>query len=854
MVAQQGTGQNPSSGSERELQDNVLKILEGINSDGKVDVGTGGSRQSMAGDVGSIGNFEVGAGFPNRPIETANLDAVLRLQFDQVAKKRLPSYGLRVMQEMWTYVNVGNSGYYSDRTARWLENELWAVGNKGGEEFYPMMGVEGNKTWINIDYKIAQIVTTYVKKVIQIHFDREEKPEVKATDIGSVRFKEREKIIAKYRMENAKKIAAMEAASGLKGLEQGFTPEDEDELDVYFKIEYRIPEESFMEDEIWKVFQNSGYDYLKRQLLFDLIVKNIGVTKKEKAPGTVSGGQAATLANRVRVRRCVPENTVYNIFRNADGSDVTLIGEAYPLKISDARRMFPNITEKEWWQISQVTQKGLTQAKPLDWVDTYVWDFNRPYDDYSFMVFDCEVKVYDEEWYVKGDWGIDEKKGVPKNVGPDKEVISRGKFNIYGGIWAINTDVILKWGVEENQLRPYQNGVDVFSNYSIVYPDANGWYVPSILERSIPAFRQAIGCLLKIQQMVSLMEPDNDEIDIAGLSEGLDIGTGGVLRPMDLLRLKKQTGVRFWDSTDASGTGGNGQGKSPYAHVQYSANVAQINSLIAVYNFWIGIGNQEWGVTPELMGQPTSSKKSATATRQASTSGGLSIEYIYDHYIMLIEQNATKVGYTLWDDMVFNASEYKRMSGEFGAGDGSIIDSTFDINVEMIDKKAAKENLMLMVEDALKANIIGMATAARLLDISNPKTAILYLEKLEKRHKKDMATMQHRQMQMNAQVQQQSAEITSEAKIKEIQAQAMAKVAVEAAKGNASDYKELVKLVSDVHKEAEKTGRKLSPELQALSDLLIGKTVQAQEQMMGGAQKAPQDQQQQGQPQQQQAK
>jgi len=845
---QQGMGQNTPPPKEMETALQMIEKGIGIK---KEDVSTNLPQVAGtgAGTTDLVGDFSIQETALTSEIKTSNLDAVLRLQFDQVSKKRQPAYGLQVMKEMWSYINVGNSGFYGVRTDRWWENEQWALGNKGGEDFYNLMGVQGNKTWLNLDYRIAQIIPTYVNKILQILCDREEKPDVKATDIGSVRFKEREKIIARYRMENNKKIMAMQAASGLQNLEPGFTPEDEDELDVYYKIEYRIPEESFMEDEIWKIFQNSGYDNLKRQLLFDCIVKNCMVTKKEKAPGTVFGGESSTLANRTRVRRCIPENTVYNIFRNADGSDVTIIGEAYPMKVSEGRRAFSNVTEKQWWQISQVTQKGLVQAKPLDWIDTYMYDFNRPYDDYSFMVFDCEVKVYDQEWYVKGPASIDAKKGVPKNVGEDKEVISVGRYNIYSGVWVVGTDVLLQWGVEPNQLRAFQNGVDVFSNYSIVYPNANGWYVPSLLERAIPPTRQAIGCLLKIQQMIALMEPDNTSFDISGLQHGLDIGTGGVLLPMDLVRLKRQTGVRYWSSEDDSGISGAPK-QDPYKNDTYGGNAAQINVLISCYNFFIAIANQEWGVTPEIMAQPTAAKKSATATNQAVVAGGLSFEYIYDFFIMLMEQNATKCCYSLWDDMVLSAEEYKKMTGEYGdpaAGDGSIIDSSFDVNIDMVNKREMKERLMMLIENALESKLISMATAARLEYIPNPKTAILYLEKMEKRAKKEAKAMQKNQMVMNQKIQQASVEISTEGKIREIQAQAMAKVAIEMAKGNSNEYKELVSMIKEITKKSEETGTPLTPELKAMRDMIFGTVVQEKQQMA----QAGQQEQQGAQPQQQ---
>lgn len=767
---------------------------------------------------------------PERNQYISELDKILAIQFDQPKKKREHAYGLRLAKEMWSYISFGNEGYYQSRYVTWNTNRLWAKGNVENREFMDLMGVEGNQSWINIDWKILKLVPSFLNRVVQIFMEREERPNVRATDAVSASFREREKIFARMRMQNSEKISQMEAAAGFP-LEDSnsFTPQDEDELDMYYKIEWRLPEESFFEDEIWKVWMNSDYEYLKREILRDLCIDNIAILKQERVPGPL--GFSETLGNRLRQRRVLPKNSVYNIFQNSNGSDVSIIGEARVLKISDGRREFPQIGERKWFEIAQLSQKGMVQAEPLNWIDSYIYNFNRPYDDYSVIVFDFEVKVYDQEYYVKGENFFDKKNGVPK-PGPDKEVINNGKFNVYQGVWVVSSDIMLKWDIAPNQIRPYQNGVDVFSNYSIVYPHADGFYVPSLIERGIPCVRQMILTALRIQQMIALMEPDNLSVDVAGLRD-VQIGTGKSLTPLQLMKVKQQTGVVYWDSTDTSGVGGPGN-PIPFQNIPNGGNVAQINVLIAVYNWWLQRLNEEWGVSQEVMAQPTPGKKSAAATQQASLAGGLSIEYIYDYFIMLFEQASTKIGYTLWDDVVFNAKQYKEWAGI----NRDLIETTFDIDIDMLNKSESKQTLLMMIQEALAAKTITLATAARLKDIPNPKTAVLYLEKLEKKAKKDAAQMQQRQMEMNARVQQQSTQIATQGKIQEIQAQGQMKALIEKMKGDESAYKELVKLINEVEKETVKQGIEFPADLAPVRNVLISGIMQdkAQQDQLKGEQ------------------
>lgn len=756
---------------------------------------------------------------PQQSIVTnfSGLDAILRMQFDVPAQKRKKEYGHKISKTMWAYVTDSNVGYYSGRYRKWKENQNWLKGEIDDREFRSYMGVEGNKTWLNMDYTVIKILTRYEKSIINRFMDREEKPSVRATDVLSQRFKEREKILASYRMKNNKRIKDMESVlpPGQK-LETGFVPEDEDELDIYYKVQYRMPEEAFMQSAVWQVFQHSDYEYFKRTVIKDGIRTNLFVTKLEEQPYTTG----KTLAERLKVRRCDPQNTIYNIFKNSNGSDISIIGEARTCKISDGRRKYPKISEMDWFRIAQVAGKGLDQSEPLNWQDIYTYALSRPYDDYSFIEFDFEVKVYDAEYAVeqKASDGTDiiiEKKGRPKDLGPDKTMIESGRFNMYAGTYAPTADIMLKWEVLPNQIRPFQNGVDVFSNYSVQYPDADGFYVPSLAERGIPPARQLMLIALKIQQMVSTMEPDNEYIDVSGLRQ-LEIGTGEKLKPMQLAKLKAQTGKGFWDSTDDAGVALGQERKAPWTREQAGYNVAQINALIPLYNFWLQRLNDEWGENQETLGQPTAAKKSAKATEIASINGQSGVEYIYDAFIAICEQNATKIVYRLWDMLVLEAGNYKQAAGI----DRDLLNATFDTNIDFFDKRGRKERLTARIDRALQEGIISMSMAERLDDIDDPKDAILYLEKLEKQQAKAAQTKQEREIALNARVQENSTKIASEGKAQVEMSKAQAKIIVEHLKANDTAYNDMVKFVNDAEKEAIKAGIELPQDVKLLKQYL----------------------------------
>ena len=745
-------------------------------------------------------------------------DAALSMHFESPHEKRKLSYGLKLAKNFWGNVSVGYNSYYDLRNSNWDNNRKFSAGKITHDEFKDLLGIQGTRSFINIDFDIAKILPKYKEALVAGWMDRDEEPTVKATDILSVQVKQREKLMAKFRMAHKEKIAAAEQMAGKK-LETGFTPEDENELDIWDKLENKLPEEAFFKKTIKQIFENNDSDVLKRLDLSDLVEVNCAISKIEKIVS-----YSKTLSNRIRLRRCKPERCFYNIFESPIGNDIRIIGEAYPMSISEARRRFPKITEEQWFKIAEKAQKALIQSQPLTWTDSWINTPTRPYDDYSFMVFDFEVKTVDKDYYIKtenqyGNTVVIPKKSKPNPTGKQEikgEIIDNERYNIYCGIWAIDTEFMMEWDVASNMIRPYQNGVDAFMNYTIVMPNADGTYQPSLLERGISNVRAMALYKLKISQMVSLMKADGISIDIDGL-QAIDLGNGEKYDKLTLKRVFDQTGEIWWDSGDTTGTGLERKSAPPINPHSNSANVAQINTLIQLYNFELQNLNSEFGVNEDFLGGSVSAKRGAKVSDNQITAANKATEFLYRHYLLKREMEATKIGYMLWDMIVLESNDYKKMAGI----SSDMIDTTFDINWKMSSKSDDRAKLGEYIQIALKEQIIGLSTAARLGEIDDHKDAILYLERMEKKASQRAQASKQNDIQMNAQMQQQSLQMKAQAEAMIEQAKAQREASTEKAKGDARAYEEMVKMVNNVVIKSMETGAPIPVEI---SDLM--KTIQ----------------------------
>ena len=132
---------------------------------------------------------------------------------------------------------------------------------------------------------------------------------------------------------------------------------------------------------------------------------------------------------------------------------------------------------------------------------------------------------------------------------PPVEMQQEGKFervekNIevwYDGIMVMGTNILLKWELAENMVRPKSASQHALPNYVACAPRMYKGVYESLVRRMIPFADLIQMTHLKIQQVVSRVVPDGVFIDADGLNE-VDLGTGNAYNPEDALRLYFQTG------------------------------------------------------------------------------------------------------------------------------------------------------------------------------------------------------------------------------------------------------------------------------------------------------------------------
>ena len=758
---------------------------------------------------------------------------------DKPSKKRSKEYGLKVAQGIFNSADRNSDGFYGRRYRIWKANREFSMGTNSMKEFMDLLRVEGNQTYINLDWSTIKIAPKFVEILLGSFMSRREKPIVKASDDMSFSIKEMEKQEAAFRMKNKEQILALEEQVGHQIESQKFMPEDEDDLALYFDLEYRLPEEILFETKIKKVLDENDYGVLKRTLIRDVVDVNFAATKVHFDAN-----------HNIKIKRVKPENLIYNVFETDNGKDLGYIGEVKPMKISVIRKKY-NLDEETLFKLGQKASRELKRSENLYWRDSYKYTEIRPYDDYSVLVFDFEVKTTDVEYTVKTENKFGNVLAIPKQgkpVAPEGqelagEVIESKMMNIYHGVWVCETEIMLEWNLTSNTIRPYNNGVDAMFSYSVICPNANGSLIPSMIEKAMGPIRQMLVIRLKMQQLIALMKPDGFAVDIEGFSD-VDLGLGNTIEPLKLMKIYDQTGRVYWNSKNDDGTAK----AFPIQQLPNNGNVAQLNMLIGQYNFELDRLREEMGISEYRDGSSVPVKTGLGVMQSQIQASNSATEYIYDGFSTLIEETSEKVSMMLWDSVVFKASKYK----EFEGYDLSLLDMTFDVKVQMLpdDKERAELNNLMM--QALQAGMLTYEQVFKIKNIDDVKLAELYLSKSMKRAKKEAEETAQKNSQMNAQLQQQSAQqkMQQDAQLEQLSSQG--KMAVNKTKGDSDRDLELIKFATNMYMESLKTGQPLPDDIKQMADSILGTAVQEkmqqkqQEQMQAQqAQQAQQEQQQQ---------
>ena len=502
-------------------------------------------------------------------------------QFVSDAEKATDEFGLQIGQAIqyeW-FKKDGSGCRFYDQWKDFHRLRLYARGEQSVGKYKNEIAVDGDLSYLNLDWTPVPILPKFVDIVVNGMSDRLFKVKAYAQDAMSQSKRSKYQDMIEGQMIAKPILETIQEKTGANPfvVSPEELPKTDEELSLYMQLNYKPAIEIAEEEAINTILDENHYYDLRKRTDYDLTVLGVSVAKHEFLPG--SG---------VEISYVDPANVVYSYTEDPHFKDCFYWGEIKTVPITELIKIDPTITNDQLEEISKSGQSWYDYYNVAQYYNNDI--FYR--DTVTLMYFNYKTTkkmVYKKKVYEGGGSKVIEKDD---QFNPPAEMMEEGKFEKfektidvwYDGVMVMGTNYLLKWELSENMVRPKSSAQHALPNYVAVAPRMYKGSIESLVRRMIP-FADLIQIThLKLQQVISKVVPDGVFIDADGLNE-VDMGTGNAYNPEDALRLYFQTGSVIGRSYTGDGEFNNA--RVPIQQLTSNSGASKTQMLIANYNHYL---------------------------------------------------------------------------------------------------------------------------------------------------------------------------------------------------------------------------------------------------------------------------
>ncbi len=541
-------------------------------------------------------------------------------QFVSDSEKATDEFGLQIGQAIqyeW-FKKDGSGCRYFSQWRDFNRLRLYARGEQGTGKYKNELAVDGDLSYLNLDWTPVPVLPKFVDIVVNGMQDREFSVKAYAQDALSQSKRSKYQQMIEGQMVAKPMLETIQQKTGVNPftMEPDDLPQTDDELKLYMQLNYKPAIEIAEEEAISTIFESNKYNDIRKQLDYDLTVLGVSVAKHEFLPG-----------DGVRLKYVDPANVVYSYTEDPHFKDCFYWGEIKTVPITELIKIDPTLTNNDLEEISSYAQSWFDYFNVAQYYQNDI--FYKDTATLMYFNYKSTKKVtYKRKVKDNGNVTMVEKDDT---FNPPIEMQEEGNFEKvqktidvwYEGVMVMGTNIILKWDLMENMVRPQSATQHAIPNYVAVAPRMYKGIIESLVRRMIP-FADLIQIThLKLQQVIARVVPDGVFIDADGLNE-VDLGTGNAYNPEDALRLYFQTGSVIGRSYTQEGD--FNQARTPIKELQSSSGASKTQMLLSNYNHYLnqirlvtGLNEARDGSTPDpnsLVGlQKLAALNSNVATR-----------------------------------------------------------------------------------------------------------------------------------------------------------------------------------------------------------------------------------------------
>ena len=708
---------------------------------------------------------------------TINISSVgFPSQFVSDAEKATDEFGLQIGQAIqyeWFRKDSNGCRYYS----QWRDFNrlrLYARGEQSIAKYKNELAVDGDLSYLNLDWTPVPIIPKFVDIVVNGMSDRLFKVNAFAQDAISQNERNQYQQTIEGQMAAKDVLSIVQNKTGFNPftMNPDDLPQSDEELSLYMNLNYKPAIEIAEEEAIDTIFEENHYVDIRKRLDYDIMVTGMAVAKHEFLQG--SG---------VEISYVDPANVVYSYTEDPHFKDCFYWGEIKTVPINELVKIDPTLTREDLEKISKYSQSWYDYFNVAQFYENDI--FYR--DTCTLMYFNYKTTkkmVYKKKIKDNGNISMIEKDDT---FNPPDEMMEEGSFEKvektidvwYDGVMVMGTNIILKWELAKNMVRPKSASQHAIPNYVAVAPRMYKGVIESLVRRMIPYADLIQITHLKLQQVIARTVPDGVYIDADGLNE-VDLGTGSAYNPQDALRLYFQTGSVIGRSYTQEGD--FNQGKIPIQQLTSNSGASKASMLIGNLNHYLDMIRAVTGLNEARDGTIANSDALVGVQKLAALSSNTATRHILDGSLYIYRTLAEALTYRVADILEYSdfKDDFINKIGKYNVG---ILDEIsdlyiydFGVFIEVSPDEEEKAMLEQNIQMALSKQDINLEDAIDIREIKNLKLANQLLK--VKRKAKQEQDMQKDKLKQQAVMQQQmqSQQLAAQVALQKIEAENQAKI------------------------------------------------------------------------------
>ena len=692
-------------------------------------------------------------------------------------------YGLQVgraIQNEWFDSNSGVTRYRSNQNT-FHNLRLYARGEQPVQKYKDELSINGDLSYLNLDWKPVPILSKFVDIVVNGTADRLFDITAYSQDPYGVskRSAYMESIIRDKQTEELNNFAQENFGINLFENPPDMLPDSQEELDIHMQLSYKQGVEIAEETALNTMLDENRYDLTKRRTYHDLVTLGIGAVKN-----------TFTESEGVKVEYVDPAYLVYSYTEDPYFQDIYYAGEVRFLPINEIKKQFPNLTQGE---LEKIKQQG---SQNYGVFDTNISNNNNNRDSNVIQVLYFNYKTYMNEVYKVKETATGASKIIVRDDQFDPPVdmleeqfgkMSRSLEVLYEGVMIVGTDILLKWEMAKNMMRPKSDVSKVKMNYAITAPRMYKGRIESLVSKCTGFADMVQLTHLKLQQVLQRMIPDGVYLDADGINE-VDLGNGTNYNPQEALNMFFQTGSIIGRSFTQEGD--MNPGKVPIQEIPTGSGGQKLQTLIATYNYYLQMIRDVTGLNEARDGSTPDSRTLVGVQKLAAANSNTATRHILDSGLYLTRETAECLSLRISDIIEYHPAKeaFIQKIGGFNVGILEELNDLylhdFGIVLQLMPDEEQKATLENNIQIALQQNSIDLSDAIDIREVKNLKLANQLLKVKQKKRQERLQAEQQANIQAQTQANAQAQQVAAQAEVQKDQAMFQTKSQLEQLKGS----------------------------------------------------------------------